>query len=80
MARGRYIKEFERDCIRIGRYRGLSNATIARALNRTKAAIGLQVRQMETDGTLGNLPLSFVVDEIAETMRRAGEIKHGEDE
>ncbi|WGT50163.1 helix-turn-helix domain-containing protein [Thioclava nitratireducens] len=75
MARGKFITDFERDCIRIGKARGLENATIARALKRTQAAIGQQVRMMEEDGTLGNLPLTFMVDEIADMMRREGAIQ-----
>lgn len=72
MARGRFITNFEKECIRIGKAKNIDNATIARALNRTKAAIGQQVKAMEEAGTLEDLPLAFVVDDIAEMMRRTG--------
>ncbi|DBA35683.1 TPA_inf: hypothetical protein gp20 [Marinomonas phage YY] len=72
MARGRFITEFEKDCIRIGYARGIENATVARALKRTKAAVGQQIKAMEEAGTLGNLPLIFMVDEVEQMLRRAG--------
>lgn len=72
MARGRFITEFEKECIRIGKAKNIDNATIARALNRTKASIGQQVKAMENAGTLDDLPLAFVVDDIADMMRRTG--------
>lgn len=72
MARAKFITDFERDCIRIGKSRGLDNATIARALKRTQAAIGQQVKAMDKAGTLDNLPMVLMVEEIAEMMRREG--------
>ncbi|WP_321363554.1 hypothetical protein [uncultured Celeribacter sp.] len=72
MARGRLITEFEKDCIRIGYARGIKNATIARALKRTEAAISLQIKAMKEAGTIGNLPLMFMVDDVAAMLRSAG--------
>ena len=72
MARGRFITGFERDCIRIGKANGIDNATIARALNRTKAAIGQQVKAMDDEGNLADLPLAFVCDDIAEMLKTSG--------
>jgi hypothetical protein len=75
MARGRFITEFERECIRIGKSKDISNATIARALSRTKAAIGQQVKEMEEAGTIADLPMVFIVDDIADMLRTKGTIK-----
>ena len=72
MARGGFISEFERDCIRIGKNRGVDNATIARALKRTKAAVGNHVKAMTDAGTLDDLPIAFVCDDIADMLRRSG--------
>lgn len=72
MARGKFITEFERDCIRIGKASGVENATIARALKRTPAAVGQQITAMERAGTLKNLPMIFIVEEVAEMLRREG--------
>lgn len=72
MARGKYITDFERDCIRIGKSRGIDNATIARALRRTRMAVGNQVAAMEKAGTLGDLPMVFMQDDIADMIERAG--------
>ncbi|WP_177195347.1 helix-turn-helix domain-containing protein [Thioclava dalianensis] len=72
MAHGKWITDFEKDCIRIGKAAGLDNATIARALRRRPGAISAHVTRMTNDGTIGNLPLVFMVDDIAEVIRREG--------
>jgi len=72
MARGKFISDFEKDCIRIGVARGVRNATIARALKRTAAAVGQQIKRMEDDGTLYDLPSVFFVEDIAQMLRDAG--------
>jgi IS30 family transposase len=64
MARGKWITEFERDCIRIGVYYGASGAAIARFLGRTKGGVRNHIERMRDEGTLGNLPLDFVKEEI----------------
>jgi IS30 family transposase len=64
MARGKWITEFERDCIRIGVYYGASGAAIARFLGRTKGGVRNHIERMRDEGTLGNLPLAFVTDVI----------------
>ncbi|MEM8578415.1 MAG: hypothetical protein AAGF60_11220 [Pseudomonadota bacterium] len=51
--------------IRIGKSRGLSDAKIAAFLGRERTGIYKQVQMMREAGTLENLPLGFVVDEIA---------------
>lgn len=75
MARARFITDFERDCIRIGKAYGVENATIARALKRTKPAITQQVQAMTEAGTLDNLPLAFVCEDIAAMLRERGRIR-----
>jgi DNA-binding MarR family transcriptional regulator len=72
MARGKFITEFERDCIRIGKSEGIDNATIARALKRTPSAVGQQVKSMEEQGTIDQLPMIFMVEDIADMLRRSG--------
>lgn len=72
MARGKFITDFERDCIRIGKAEGIDNATIARALKRTPAAVGQQVKAMEETGTLDRLPFIFMCEDIADMLRLAG--------
>jgi len=64
MARGKWITEFERDCIRIGVYYGASGAAIARFLGRTKGGVRNHIERMRDDGTLENVPLAFVREEI----------------
>lgn len=75
MARGKFITDFEKDVIRIGISRGIAKATIARALKRRKSAIGQQVQRMADENTLDNLPMVFVVDEIAQWIERDGALK-----
>ncbi|SNY52899.1 hypothetical protein SAMN06297129_2436 [Pseudooceanicola antarcticus] len=58
--------------IRIGHAAGIDNATIARALGRTKAAVGTHVRRMIKDETIGNLPTCYAADKLAEMLRREG--------
>jgi len=75
MARSRYFTDFERDCVRIGISRGIEKATIARAIKRTKVGVGQQVNRMQDDGSLTNLPMIFVVDEVADWLQRSGSLK-----
>lgn len=77
MARGKFITNFERDCIRIGHAAGIPNATIARALRRTRPAIGNQIAAMEAEGSLSNLPICFVVEDIERMIRTAGALERG---
>lgn len=72
MARGKFITKFEKECIRIGKSQGIDNATIARALKRTPAAVGQQIKAMEEDGTLDNLPMIFMIEDVADMLRKAG--------
>lgn len=72
MPRGTLISDFERDIIRIGKAKGIQNADIARALGRTRASVTQQVKAMTERGTLDELPLAFVVDDIADMIRRKG--------
>lgn len=65
MAKAAYISDFERDVIRIGHSRGIKAPDIARFLGRTKVAVYNQIKAMDAAGTLENLPLCFVADEIA---------------
>lgn len=71
MARAKYISEFERDVMRIGHARGLKAPQIARFLKRGKMVVYNHLKAMEADGTLSDLPLCFVADEIAEAIRKA---------
>ncbi|MEN8950700.1 hypothetical protein [Planktotalea arctica] len=68
MSRGPQITEFERDFIRIGFAKNIQNATIARALGRTPAAVGQQIKMMKEKGTIENLPMVFIVDDVAESI------------
>ncbi len=69
MARGKLISEFERDVIRIGHSRGMFPLEISKFLGRTRVAVHVQIEKMKEDGTIDNVPLSFVADEIAEAIR-----------
>lgn len=69
MARGKFISEFERDVIRIGHARGVKNGQIAKYLGRTRECVWQQVRKMQADGTINNLPFSFAAEEIARAMK-----------
>tara|TARA_R110002073_G_scaffold46499_2_gene126859 strand:+ start:6333 stop:6560 length:228 start_codon:yes stop_codon:yes gene_type:complete len=70
MARAKYITEFEKDVIRIGVANGFSAPAISRFLGRQKMAIYRHIEILRDDGTLGNVPLEFVADEIAIAMQR----------
>lgn len=72
MARGRYISDFEADVIRIGHSAGIDQATIARALKRHKSTVGRKIQEMTDRGTIGDLPMCFVCDDIAAMIRRDG--------
>ena len=71
MAKAKYISDFEREVMRIGHAKGLKAPTIARFLKREKATVYNHIKAMEKDGTIGELPMCFVVDEIAEAIRKA---------
>ncbi|WP_323006779.1 helix-turn-helix domain-containing protein [Pseudorhodobacter sp.] len=68
MAKAKYISDFERDVIRIGVSRGIKAPAIARFLGRQKMAVYNHIAAMEADGTIGNVPLAFVADEIARAI------------
>jgi len=72
MARGRFISGFEADLIRIGHAAGIDNATIARAIGRTKATVGTHVRRMTDEQTIGDVPTCYAVDQLADMLRREG--------
>ena len=69
MAKGKYITEFERDFMRIGVAHGISAPQIARFLKRQKMVVYNHIKAMEADGTIENVPLAFVADEIAKAMQ-----------
>jgi len=68
MARGKYITEFERDCIRIGVFYGASGAAIARFLGRTKGGVRNHIERMRADGTIEDVPFAFVRAEIGRVI------------
>jgi len=70
MAKAKYITDFERDCIRIGVAAGATDAAIGRFLGRNKMAVGNHHKAMAAAGTLDNLPLAFVTDEIGRSILR----------
>lgn len=70
MSRAKHITDFERDCIRIGLHHGLSGPQIAAFLGRHTNVIYAQRDKMRDNGTLENLPLDFMTEEIAEAIRR----------
>ena len=72
MAKAKYISDFERDVIRIGVSRGIKAPQIARFLNREKMTIYNHIKAMQQAGTLENLPLCFVADEIARAINEKG--------
>lgn len=71
MAKAKFITDFERDCIRIGHARGVRPVQVARWLKRSRITVHKQIAAMRDAGTLDDLPMCFVVDEIAEAMRNA---------
>ena len=73
MAKAKYISDFEREVMRIGHARGFNAPQIARFLKRGKMVVYNHIKRMEADGTLENLPLCFVVDDIAEAIRKANQ-------
>lgn len=72
MSKGKFISDFERDIIRIGYSTGATQAQIARFCHRSKSTICVQIQKMIEDGTIDNLPLSFVCDEIGGAIREKG--------
>jgi transposase len=71
MAKAKYISDFERDVMRIGHAKGYKPPQIARFLKRGKMVVYNHIKAMEAAGTLDDLPLCFVVEEIGEAIRRA---------
>ncbi len=69
MARGKFISEFELTVMKIGLSAGVEQVKIAKFLGRAEGAITAHKKRMEEEGTLHDLPLAFVCDEIAEAMR-----------
>lgn len=69
MAKAKYITDFEREIIKIGHSQGIYPMQISRYLGRTRVAVHQQIEKMKQDGTIDDLPLAFVVDEIAEAIR-----------
>lgn len=65
MAKARYISDFELDIIRIGVTKGVSKIKIAKFIGRSKQVVYNHADRMIKDGTIGDMPLAFVVDEIA---------------
>lgn len=63
MAKQKYISDFERTVIQIGKEKGIPVADIARFTGRARCTI---YKHMETDVPM---PLGFVVEEIAAAMR-----------
>ena len=59
--------------MRIGTSKGFNAPQIARFLKRGKMVVYNHIKQMDADGTLADLPLCFVVDEIAEAIRKANQ-------
>jgi len=72
MAKAKYISSFERDVMRIGRAHGFSDAQIGRFCGRQRMTVGNHIKAMIKDGTIDDLPMGFVVDEIAEAIRAKG--------
>ena len=77
MARGKYITDFEKECIRIGLAAGIKPATIARALGRNKAAITAHCKVISENLEAAQEPFPFVADDIADMLRRKGAVTSG---
>ncbi|MCG7626501.1 hypothetical protein MHM88_01685 [Epibacterium sp. MM17-32] len=71
MAKAKYISDFERDVMRIGHAKGYKAPQIARFLRRGKMVVYNHIKAMDEAGTLEDLPLCFVVDEIAAAIGKA---------
>lgn len=69
MARGKFISDFERTVIRVGFANGIDGPSIARFLGRTKGVIYAQRDKMTEAGTMDDLPLPFVTEELVRAMR-----------
>ena len=74
MAKAKYISEFERDVMRIGVSKGLKSPQIARFLKRGKMVVYNHIKAMREDGTIDDLPLCFISDEIAESISKGGRL------
>lgn len=72
MAHGKYITAEEADVIRVGVHLGFKAPRIAKALGRNRVTIHNHIKKMEAEGTLGNLPMAFLVEAIGNEIRAAG--------
>lgn len=70
MARGKYLTDVERDAIRIGVKLGLNAPAIANYLGRTRDGIHKEIKRLKNDGTIDDMPLSFLVDAVGRDMQR----------
>lgn len=70
MARGKFITPFEDDCIRVGLSRGLDCAVISRGLGRTRQAIFQRAKKLRELGTIDDLPMILVQDDLARWLQR----------
>jgi hypothetical protein len=71
MAKSKFITDDEKDLIRIGVALGNSDADIARFIGRKRPTVTVWRHKMIKDGTIGNLPFDFVVDDVSEKMAAA---------
>tara|TARA_R110002096_G_scaffold216523_7_gene404428 strand:+ start:1169 stop:1387 length:219 start_codon:yes stop_codon:yes gene_type:complete len=72
MAKAKFISKFELDVIRIGVSRGFNAPQIGRFIGRNKLTVYNHIAAMKEAGTIGDVPMAFVVDEIAEAIRAKG--------
>lgn len=71
MAKGKFITDLERECIRIGYSINLNAPAIAHYLGRNRVSVHNEINKMIKDGTIGMIPFEFVVENIAKDMMRA---------
>ena len=70
MAKAKYINEIEREAIRIGVSIKLNAPAIANYLGRNKQTIYNEIEKLEKDGTIANLPMTFLVEAVGRDMMR----------
>lgn len=70
MASGKYISDEELMIIRIGTAHGISQVRIAEYLGRGRVAVARHVAKMKKNGTIGELPIPFIEEPIAEALRQ----------
>lgn len=71
MAKAKYINEIEREAIRIGLSIKLNAPAIAHYLGRNKQTVYNEIEKLEKDGTIGNMPMPFLVEAIGRDMQRS---------